>query len=82
MRESGLAKTLAITEAERAIREDGVKQALASVRLEGLEPGADVRAIHERYIDGELTLEQAGAEIKALHDRKFGPVSLSGNRRS
>lgn len=75
-------KALAITEAERAVREDCVSQAFASVRLEGLEPGVEIRAIHQRYIDGDLTLEQTASEIKALHDRKFGPLRLRGHGRS
>jgi hypothetical protein len=71
--------TLKITEQERAKRLDQVRQALASVRLEGLEPGDDAQSIYQRYVDGELTLEQMGAEIEALHDREYGPVPVSRN---
>lgn len=46
---------------------DVVRQALASVRLEGLEPGHEAHAIYQSYIDGAVTLEQMGAEIEALH---------------
>lgn len=73
--------TLKITEQERARRLDEVRQALASVRLEGLEPGRDVHSIYQRYIDGELTLEQMGVEIEAVHDREYGPVPISRNKR-
>ena len=65
------------SEQERARREEEYRQALASLRLEGLAPGAEGRAIFQRYVDGELTLEQMGAEIDTLHERRIGPVRLS-----
>ena len=68
-----------ISEQERARREEDYRQALASLRLEGLAPGAEARAIFQRYIDGELTLEQMGAQIDTLHERRIGPVRLSGD---
>lgn len=70
-----------ITEEERAQRMNEVRQALASVRLEGLEPGHEAQSIYQRYIDGAITLEQMGAEIETLHDREYGPVSVSRNGR-
>jgi hypothetical protein len=70
-----------ITEQERVKRHNEVQQALASVRLEGLEPGDEAQSIYQRYVDGELTLEQMGAEIEALHDREHGPVPVSRNER-
>ncbi len=73
--------TLKITEQERAKRHNEVQQALASVRLEGLEPGDEAQSIYQRYVDGELTLEQMGAEIEALHDREHGPVPVPRNER-
>jgi hypothetical protein len=72
---------LRITEQERQIRENAVEQSLASVRLEGLEPGPHVNEIYGRYINGELTLEEMGGEMEALHDREFGPLCLSRNAR-
>jgi hypothetical protein len=48
--------TLKITGQERAKRLDEVRQALASVRLEGLEPGHEAHSIYQRYVEGELTL--------------------------
>jgi hypothetical protein len=42
--------TLKITEQERAKRLDEVHQALASVRLEGLEPGREAHSIYQRYV--------------------------------
>ncbi len=76
-----MAQTLKITGLERAKRLNEVSQALASVRLEGLEPGPEAHSIYQRYVDGELTLEQMGAEIEALHAREYGPVSVSRNGR-
>jgi hypothetical protein len=55
-----------------------VSQALASVRLEGLEPGYEALSIYQRYVDGELTLEQMGAQVEALHDREYGPDLYPG----
>ncbi len=74
--------TLKITEQERAKRLNDVAEALASVRLEGLEPGHDVQAIYQRFADGEITLEEARTEVEFVHDRKYGPVSVPRNERS
>jgi hypothetical protein len=63
-------------------RKNEVEQALASVRLEGLEPGGEAKAIYQRHVNGELTLEQMGAEIEALLDREFRPVNVPRNGRS
>lgn len=64
---------------ERARRVEYVENALASVRIEGLEPSDEAKAIFRRYIDGDLTLAQMGAAIDALHDKLYGPVRLSGD---
>lgn len=74
--------TTNVAENERAKRLDTVRQALSSVRLEGLEPGPEAHSIYHRYVEGELTLDQMGAEIDALHDREYGPVPVSRNGRS
>jgi hypothetical protein len=58
-----------------------VENALASGRIEGLEPSEQAKAIFRRYVDGELTLEQMGAAIDQFADREYGPVRLSGNKR-
>ena len=73
--------TLHIADRERIKRQDAVRQALASVRMEGLEPGDEAKAIFQRYVDGGLTLDQMGAEIKALHDREHGPIHVPRNKR-
>jgi len=72
---------LKITGQERAKRLSEVRQALASVRLEGLEPGGEAQSIYQRYVEGELTLEQMGTEIEARHDREHGPIPESRNGR-
>jgi hypothetical protein len=68
-----------ITDQERAARAFGVENALASVRLEGLEPSEGAKAIFERYVAGELTLDEMDEEIRALNAREFGPLHLSGD---
>ncbi|MBM3764124.1 MAG: hypothetical protein FJW32_01920 [Acidobacteria bacterium] len=40
-----------------------IENALASVRIEGLEPSAEALAIFERYVEGELTLEEMGCAV-------------------
>jgi hypothetical protein len=74
--------TLKITDQERAKRSSDVEQALATVRLEGLEPGTEALAIYQRYVEGEISLDQVGVEIDALNDRDYGPVRLRRNGRS
>ena len=67
-----------ITDQERSDRKARIGRAMGSVRLEGLEPTGAATAIFERYASGELTVEEMGAEIRALNARQFGPVHLSG----
>lgn len=61
----------------RAERREHVENAIASVRLEGLEPTPGAMAIFDRYVAGEITIEQMGEEIRALNAREFGPVPVS-----
>ena len=58
-----------IDAAEREKRAKAVASALASVRIESCEPGPEALAISERFIEGELTLEEFGAQIQALQRR-------------
>ena len=71
-----------ISQEERAERARQMDDALASVRLEGLEPSDEAKAIFDRHVDGELTEAEMGAAIDALHDRKYGPVRLPRDERS
>jgi len=64
---------------ERDDRRDHIANAVASVRLEGLEPTPAALAIFDRYESGEISMEQMGAEIRALHAREFGPIPVSGD---
>lgn len=66
-----------ISQEERAKREQDYRQAAASLRLEGLAPGAPADAIFRRYVNGELTLDEMGVEIDRLHERRLGPLRLS-----
>ena len=68
-----------ITEQEKVERKARIDRARASVRLEGLEPSDTANAIFDRYVSGELTIEQMGAEIRALNAREFGSIQVSGD---
>ena len=56
-----------------------VENALASVRMEGLEVSSEAKAIFQRYVDGEASLEEMGRAVDQLLDRQYGPVRLSRN---
>jgi len=71
-----------VTDEARAQRAREVENALASVRLEGLEPSDEAKAIFQRYVDGELGLEEMGQAVDQLLHRQYGPVRLPGNGHS
>jgi hypothetical protein len=54
-------------------------RAVASVRLEGLEPTDSAKAIFDRYVAGDLTAQEMVAEIQALNAREFRPIHVPGN---
>ena len=58
-----------ITDQERTEREARVQRAVASVRLEGLEPTEAAKAVFNRYIAGDLTTQEMAAGIRALNAR-------------
>lgn len=68
-----------ITEQERTARQARVARAVASVRLECLEPTEAAMAIFDRYVAGDLTTGEMAAEIRALNARQFGPIHVSGD---
>ena len=68
-----------ITEQERSERQARVSRAVASVRLEGLEPTDAAKAVFDRYVAGDLTTREMAAQIRALNAREFGPVHVSGD---
>jgi Antitoxin VbhA len=45
----------AIAVSESLLRHEAVENALADLRLEGLTPTSEARALFERYVNGELT---------------------------
>lgn len=59
-----------------------IEQALATGRIEGLEPSPGAMAIFQRYIEGELTAEQMRIAMDEYADREYGPVRLPRNERS
>ena len=68
-----------ITDQERTERQARVARALASVRLEGLEPTEAAKVVFDRYVAGDLTTQEMAAEIQALNAREFGPLHVSGD---
>jgi hypothetical protein len=64
--------SITITDQERAERQARIERATASVRLEGLEPTDAAKSIFERYVSGELTIEDMGEAIRALNAQEFG----------
>ncbi len=64
---------------ERTERRARVARAVASVRLEGLEPSGAAEAVFDRYVSGELTAQEMTAEIRALNAWDLGPIHLSGD---
>jgi hypothetical protein len=63
----------------RTERAREVDNALASVRMEGLEPSDEAKAMFQRYVDGEMTSEELDREFDRYFDRKYGPVRLPRN---
>ena len=68
-----------ITDQERTDRRARVARAVASVRLEGLEPTEAAKTIFDRYVAGDLTTQEMAAEIQALNAREFGPIHVPGD---
>lgn len=68
--------TKPITDLERAERAKHIDESIASVRLEGLEPSAEAKAIFDRYVSGELSMDEMSAEIDSLLNREYGPIHL------
>ena len=63
----------------RTQRAREVENALATVRMEGLEPSEEAKSIFQRYADGDLTLKEMGCAVDQLAERQYGPVCLSRN---
>ena len=69
----------ATAEAARAERASQIEDALASVRMEGLEPSAAVLENYQRYVDGELNSEELDHAMEEFFSTKYGPVRIPGN---
>ena len=71
-----------LTDRGRETRAREVENAIATGRLEGLEPSAGAQQIFQRYIDGELTSEEMDREFMKYIDSTYGPVRLPRDQRS
>jgi hypothetical protein len=43
-----------------------VESALGTTLAEGVSPGPEVIALSERYVAGEITLQELGASVRAM----------------
>lgn len=59
-----------------------VANAMASVRMEGLEPSEETKALFQRYVDGDLTSRELDLAFQAYLDREYRPLHLPRNQRS
>ena len=73
---------VAVVDKAREQRSQLIANSLASGRMEGLEPSAGAMVIFERFIDGELTMEQMRIAIDEYADLEDGPVRLPEYDRS
>ena len=76
-----MAAIISNTERERAVREEAYRESVTNLRLEGLEMDEEAKRIFQRHVDGEITSQEFRTMIDDLNERKFRPVSLSGNGR-
>jgi hypothetical protein len=70
---------ISTTDRTRTERAREVENALASVRMEGLEISVEAQAMFQRYVDGELSSEELDRTFDMYFDRKYGLVRLSRN---
>jgi len=63
----------------RTERERAVENALASVRMEGLDISAEANSMFRQYVDGELSSEELDRALDEYFDREYGPVRLPRN---
>lgn len=60
--------TMEVFEELTAERTRSLSQAVGSVRAEGLEVGAEVRAITDRWVRGEISTAQMRELVRRLYD--------------
>jgi hypothetical protein len=70
------------TDRDSAVREQAYRDAVTNLRLEGLEMDEEAKRIFQRHVDGEITFQEFRAAIDDLNERKFRPLSVSGNGRT
>ena len=68
-----------ILDRTRIEREREVENALASVRMEGLDVSAEAQTMFRQYVDGDLSSEELDRAFDQYFDRKYGPVRLPRN---
>jgi hypothetical protein len=78
---TSVAAIVTIAEHDRAVREEAYRHAVTHLRLEGLEMDDQAKRIFQSHVDGQISSEEFRVAIDDLNERKFRPVSLSGNRR-
>jgi len=57
---------LPIDELARAERRRIVDSALGTTLAEGVSPGPEVLALSERFVTGEITLQELGVAVRAI----------------
>jgi hypothetical protein len=55
-----------IDEAQQQERRRMVDSALGTTLAEGVSPGPEVIALSERYVAGEITLQELGSSVRAM----------------
>ena len=68
--------------APRPLARRALREAVASLRIEGLYLDEESKQILQRHVDGEIGDEELRAAIDELNEQRFGSLSLSGNQRS
>ena len=72
----------AISDEEYKKRARALREAIASLRIEGFMVDDETQRIMQRHVDGEISDGQFRAAIDELNEQRFGSLSLSGNQRS
>jgi hypothetical protein len=71
-----------ISDEEHRKRARALREAIASLRIEGFQMDDESQRIMQRHVDGEIGDEEFRAAIDELNEQRFGSLSLSGNQRS
>ena len=71
--------SVATVDRTRTERAREVANALASVRMEGLEISSEAEGLFQQYVDGEVSSEELDGAFDRYFDRKYGPVRLPRN---